>query len=74
MPIIIYISEIYLYIFICTIDYLLFHSLNRHSELSLNGTCGYEGGLDKNHDPELFNESEMSKLGRVCSKYMTCFL
>lgn len=40
------------------------HYIYRHSDLLSHGKCGYDGGANHTHDPELHRESEFQRLSR----------
>lgn len=40
------------------------HYIYRHSDLLTHGKCGYEGGVNATHDPELHRQSEFQRLAR----------
>ncbi|XP_021693630.1 uncharacterized protein LOC5576567 isoform X1 [Aedes aegypti] len=40
------------------------HYIYRHSDLLTHGKCGYEGGANHTHDPDLHRESKFQRLSR----------
>lgn len=54
--------------------FLFVLNLNRHSDMTHEHKCGYEGGINATHDPDLHRESEYKRIERVSHEIFTLFL